>query len=226
LIAAGELVASITHDLRQPLTALEMNVSAAVRLLERGRASGEGNPADSDIALGALRDAIDDLHEMREALQAVQDLAVRRDPFLRPIDLAESLRDAAHLVSTETAGGQLTVGLTAENPTALVFADKALVKQAMLNILLDAMDSIAPDANDTRNVAADVRSHDDNFVDVTIRYHRDPRSRQPDQWNLALARSVAEVHGATLHSEIDDDSYLTVLTRWPIHRVSDAGQTS
>ncbi len=34
LVVAGELVSAITNDLRQPLTALEMNVAAAVRLLE------------------------------------------------------------------------------------------------------------------------------------------------------------------------------------------------
>src|SRR6516162_11891098 len=35
LALAGELVAAVTHDLRQPLTALQMNVAAAVAFLRR-----------------------------------------------------------------------------------------------------------------------------------------------------------------------------------------------
>src|SRR5262245_60831224 len=70
---AGELVASITHDLRQPLTAVEMNISAAIHFLRR-RA-----PAIED-AVEALDDALRQQHRMRDALQVLQDLAVRREP--------------------------------------------------------------------------------------------------------------------------------------------------
>src|SRR3954463_15666045 len=68
---AGELVAAVTHDLRQPLTAIEMNVSAALRFLRR-------SPPAVAEALEALDDTFAQQRRMRDALQALQDLAVRR----------------------------------------------------------------------------------------------------------------------------------------------------
>src|SRR5262249_27917787 len=66
LALAGELVAAVTHDLRQPLTAMEMNVAAAAAYLRRA------NPAAAE-ALTALDDALAQGRRMSDARQALQD---------------------------------------------------------------------------------------------------------------------------------------------------------
>src|SRR5262245_25982219 len=67
LAVAGELVGGIAHDLRQPLAALEMNVSVAQNLLRR-------DAPDVTGALAALEDAITGAELLRESLQVLQDL--------------------------------------------------------------------------------------------------------------------------------------------------------
>ena len=68
-VVTGELVSAITHDLRQPLTAVEMNVSAAIVFLERATPQIEE-------AIEALNDALGQQRRMRDALQVLQHLAM------------------------------------------------------------------------------------------------------------------------------------------------------
>lgn len=92
LAVAGELVAAITHDLRQPLTAIEMNVAAALRQVQANRE--DESAAETAVRLhgaaDALRDALAEQRRMREALQVLQDLAVRREPAFASVDLARA----------------------------------------------------------------------------------------------------------------------------------------
>src|SRR5947209_20236024 len=69
LTVAGALVAAITHDLRQPLTALEMNVAAALHFLRPPTPQIES-------AIEALHDVLVQQGRMRESLQVLHDLAV------------------------------------------------------------------------------------------------------------------------------------------------------
>jgi C4-dicarboxylate-specific signal transduction histidine kinase len=62
-----QCAAAITHDLRQPLTALEMNIAAARHVLRAG--------VQLEGALESLHDALDQQCRMRESLRG---LATRR----------------------------------------------------------------------------------------------------------------------------------------------------
>src|ERR1700704_6131125 len=86
LAVAGGLVAAITHDLRQPLTALEMNIAAALQFLRPSE-------PQLDSARDALQDALVQQSRMRESLQVLADLAARRDPLCEPIDAIPIVRD-------------------------------------------------------------------------------------------------------------------------------------
>src|SRR3569833_152184 len=95
LVVAGELLAGITHDLRQPLTAIEMNVAAALRRIEN--APTDETPAHEAArrrgVTDALRDALAVLRRSRVALLVFLYLAPRREPAFGPLDLSESVRE-------------------------------------------------------------------------------------------------------------------------------------
>src|SRR3954466_10104445 len=125
LALAGELVAAITHDLRQPLTAVEMNVAAALHLL---RASAHSQP---DV-IAALVDAQEQQRRMSDALHVLQDLAVRRDPFFDAIDVVPIVRDVVRLVGTDALARQVPIRLEVVSPIPFVMGDAVLMRQAIL----------------------------------------------------------------------------------------------
>src|SRR6185369_7040996 len=140
LTVAGELVIAVTHDLRQPLTAIEMNISAAMQFLRRA------NPVIQE-ALDALEDALGQQRRMRDALQVLQDLAVRRDPLREPCDVGAAVRDVVTLVQDDAFNRHVPVELSIAADVPLASADPMLLRQAFLNMLLDALEATSVSAD-------------------------------------------------------------------------------
>lgn len=57
----AEILAGMVHDIRQPLTALRLDLGGAIQLLER-------DPPAVREALGAVRDALEDADRLEETL--------------------------------------------------------------------------------------------------------------------------------------------------------------
>lgn len=213
LAVAGELVASITHDLRQPLTAVEMNVSAAIHFLQRGV------PAIDD-AIDALEDALRQQHRMRDALQVLQDLAVRREPHWSSFDVATVVREVVALVGTDALVRHVPIELDVADPVPPVAGDAMLFRQALLNVVLDALEATSMHGQALGPVRIAVhRTPDHTLVDIAVAH---PSARadgvRPPGWGLALARSVAAAHGARLEVDGSVTTGITATLHWPTER--------
>jgi two-component system sensor kinase FixL len=223
-VVSGELVAAIMHDLRQPLTAIEMNVSAAMTLL------GHPNPRLDD-AIDALRDALDQERRMRDALQVLQNLAIRREPQRESFDLAVMIREVVGLVNTDALARHVSIELDVPAEIPLVSGDTMLVRQALLNIVLYALEATSLHRSEPQVVRASVRPvgwrsgsstavasrSGADAVEVAVSHVGETtEGRGLDHWGLALARSVVGAHGATIAVEGEAATGIAVVTRWPI----------
>lgn len=217
LVVAGELVAAITHDLRQPLTAIEMNVAAALRRLEPP--SSDETPAQAAErrrgVAEALRDALAEQRRMREALQVLQDLAARREPSFGSLDLSESVREVVRLVASDAASRHVHIDVIAPIDLPRVSADAALVRQALLNIVLDALEATSDSTHDNGPVVVTACAPEPDMVDVVVT-HFGERADSTAGWGLALARSVTDAHAGSLRVNGDPEHGVTVTTRWPV----------
>jgi signal transduction histidine kinase len=218
LVVAGELLAAITHDLRQPLTAIEMNVAAALRRLEFAPPDeSPAQEAERRRGIGdALRDALAEQRRMREALQVFQDLAARREPAFGPVDLSDSVREVVRLVASDAAARQVRIDVSAPADVPRILADPALVRQALLNIVLDALEATSESAHENGPVSVSVMSRDPESVDVVVT-HFGECADSTGGWGLALARSVTQAHDGSLRVSGDPEEGITVTTRWPLH---------
>ena len=222
LIVAGELVAAVAHDLRQPVTATEMNVSAALRLLSVALDDPAPAKARSVFAeVGeALRDALLELGRMRAALQVLEDLVRQREPVFVYVDAAALVQEALHLVTSEVSARHTVIEL--EIPSALprIIADGVLVRQALLNILMNALESTSASHSPAGPITIAMCSDDAAGVVELIIKHYGPQDEAvgTSERALALARAIAEVHDALLTVEGDPESGITIRTRWPVRR--------
>lgn len=215
LIVAGEMVAAITHDLRQPLTAIEMNVAAALRLIEARDGTPGPEPSRLMEAAAALRDALAEQQRMREALQVVQDLAAEREPAFAPLNLEKSVHDVVGLVASDAFAKHINIQIQTPEPVAHISADETLVRQALLNLFIRALDS-ASHALPTGSVIVGVHPAGAEAVETVVT-HTGLRAENAvdDRSSLALARSVADAHGASLTVRDDPVLGTSVSIRWP-----------
>jgi signal transduction histidine kinase len=208
LTVAGGLVAAITHDLRQPLTALEMNISAALQYLRP--------PAvELEPALEALHDALMQQGRMRESLRVLEDLAVHREPLRQLVDPAPIVRDVVALVASDVLARRASLDLDISPTAPPVFADATLMRQALLNMVLDALEATSLSARADKRVGVTVREVDDAVEVAISHFGLRTEAAGIEGWGLALARSVVVTHGGTIAMEGDAEAGVRLVTRWP-----------
>src|SRR5678816_3269339 len=202
LALAGELVSAVTHDLRQPLTAIEMNLSAALLFLS-------GDEPRTDRAIEALEDIFAQQRRMSEALQALEDLVVCREPRHERCDLTALAREAIALIRADPSMRETSIELTVGPQTPAVSGDATLIRQALLNVLLHAIDASGPRLAGTNGepIRGAITNLED-AVEAVVSYPKPADAVTNTGPGLTLARAVVAAHGATI--KIDDSSESTV----------------
>lgn len=205
LKAMGELVASIVHEVGQPIAAVDTSASAALRWLDRSPPDiGEAREMLTHISRSALR--------ARTIIQGLRAKARNAEPQFAAFDLGEALSEAATLV----AGALDTMGVTLETkgleaPLA-VHGDRVQLQQVAVNLLMNGAESMAglPPGPRPLSMAC---VHDGGHVSIVVEDAGPGVGPEAAQhllkplfttksngmgMGLAICKSILDAHGGTL----------------------------
>ncbi|WP_175166081.1 sensor histidine kinase [Paraburkholderia fynbosensis] len=131
---AGELSASIAHEVGQPLGAILSNADAAGMMLSNQPEVSEVHLILADIRRDALR--------ANQVVQRLRALLQKHTLLLGPLDLNETFDEALALLGLESRRRNIFIdpNLSAEN--ALVLGDRVQLQQVLLNLAINAMDAM------------------------------------------------------------------------------------
>lgn len=132
LAAIGRMAAHVTHEVRNPLSSISLNVE----MLE-----DELGPGDTEAR--ALMKAI---HGEVDRLTAITEeylrLARLPQPRLEPDDLGELIRSVERFVRREMEASGVTLELDVDDELPAVAFDEAQLRQALLNLLRNAREAM------------------------------------------------------------------------------------
>lgn len=208
LAITGGLFAAITHDLRQPLTALRMNLAAALELAQRDL------PGALRVA-EILTEALGQQDRMQHTLAMMQDLVSRRAPARDAVDLSELAREVIRIVETEAIARRAPLVARLASDLPRVRGDRRLIREALLGLVLDALGVLGGADGDVAPTRVLVTTRRANaHVEVAVCRFADAPAVN-SEWALAIARAVAEVHEAPLVLDADGAAGACVRLRWP-----------
>lgn len=209
LALAGELTASIAHEIAQPLSAIQNNVETAELLLHQSAASTEGiGPILADIKRDNLR-----AHEIVNRLRA---LLRKRELQLEPTDINGLVNNAVLLIRADAERRQVQLRPELEPGLPPICADPIHLQQVVLNLLVNAMDAMNTNPPVNRWLYVRTRLRAGSAVEVAVRDNGpgiDPAqlnqvfesffSTKEDGMGLGLsiARSIVQAHGGTIWVE-------------------------
>ncbi|MFN8095308.1 MAG: HAMP domain-containing sensor histidine kinase [Vicinamibacteria bacterium] len=205
LAAVGRLVASVVHQMSTPLAAISLRAESLEQSLQSGAAPG-------DRALRYSRAIFEEAGRCRQIMTAMREFGGPLDRREELVDVPALCRSAALLAKDEAARRQIQIELKADSPVGPVRGVKTRLGQAVLALLLNALDASPAGEQVTLEVTA---AGDSVLVTVADRGHGlsdaarallfEPfASTRPPEGGLGLGllacRAVAEAHGGSVEA--------------------------
>ena len=158
----GELSGSIAHEINQPLTAILSNAQAALHLLEKK------SPDLKDIR-EALEEIVHEDNRAGEVIHRLRHLLKKGEQKLESVNINDLVRSTTALLHSELIGRETTVGLDLENRLLLVTGDSVQLQQVLLNLVMNAMDSMVSTPLAQRNILISTRGTESGLMEVLVR---------------------------------------------------------
>ena len=215
LLNAQAVAAAIAHEIKQPLSAILLNGTAAQRLLQQ-------DPPKLEEAQSALSDLVGDSWRMDQIIENVRQLFGKGESDKKPIDLNKAALAALQLVREELRNHSVTTTLELSSELPTVAGHHVQLEEVVANLVRnanEAMEAVEPARralivrtrfnNSDKTVILEVedsgpgidperlRSIFDAFV--TTKVHG-------TGLGLAICRMIAESHGGQLTASSDGRS--------------------
>ena len=232
LAVVGQLTASIAHEINQPLGAILSNTDAGEILLE-----------GSQPPLQEIRKILGDIRRdglrARDVIRQVRTL-VRKAPEMQPkrLDANFVVVDVLTLLEREASRRRIFFATRLSPRPLHVHADRGLLQQVLLNLILNAMDALEAAAADGNTYSV----HPPIIVGVSSTPHGEVEFQITDagtgipvqQLNhlfdsfytskphgmglgLSIARSIVEAHGGRIRAENNRRGGATFRVTLPPH---------
>ncbi len=214
LAAVGEFAASLAHEVRNPLTAIRIDL----QMVEEGLAE------DSELREPQQR-ALREVTRLDETVSRALSVARSGRIRARPIDLREPIQAASEAAAPtfESRGARLDIPVI--DSAVPVSGDPAALEQLFLNLLRNSAESLGAAESATVSVAEEdgyavVTIQDDGSgmpADVLERVFEPFFSTRPEGTGLGLpiARRIAAAHGGELELKSTPGVGTTATVRLP-----------
>jgi len=210
IATASALSSSIAHELLQPLTAIQSNIDVSKSLLS----------ADTPD-LAEVKAILDDIgQDNRRAGTIIQHLRLLSKPKSeiddRQFDLKEAIDDTLQIVGSAAMERRVLLSANSVDRSLTVRADKILVEQVLLNLVMNGMDALISAAPDKRKVTVQTELTEAFQVRVSV---ADSGPGIPDDklkgifdafyttkpqgtgLGLSIARTIVEIYGGEIWAE-------------------------
>ena len=157
----SELVASLSHEINQPLGAILSNLGGLARLL------AHGNP-QPEVALEAINNAIDDTKRTAEIVRRIRFMFKKHAEHKTAIGIGALIDDVTKLIAGEAAVRKISVQIEVSPPEQRVIGDSIQLHQCMLNLLMNAFDAIGDANSERRSVTIKVAPLKAGWVGVSV----------------------------------------------------------
>jgi C4-dicarboxylate-specific signal transduction histidine kinase len=219
----GELVASIAHEVNQPLGAIVTNGHACVRLLSR-------EVPDLDKSREVIGRMINDGMRASEVIKRVRDLLHKAPTEKTPLNINEIIQEVIELVSSDIRRSkvELLAELAADLPT--IVGDRIQLQQVILNLIVNARDAMSEAQANPRELLITSRQNKSGEVVVAVQDSgKGLAANDAEQifepffttkaegmgLGLSISRRIIEEHGGTMWATSNEPRGAVILFTFP-----------
>lgn len=210
LAELGSLTGGLAHEIRNPLSTVQLNLQLLREDLDQAAAARPGGPV-TPKTLRRVETVFGEVGRLRLILDDFLRYAGRLELDRHPTDLGELLGELVDFFAPQAQAHKIRLQLDAPPAPVVASVDAKLVKQAVLNLLLNAVEATPPGGAITLTPRKVGRRAEIEVVDTGPGIPTDRQPRIFDAYytrrkggtglGLAMSRRIAEEHGGTLTVE-------------------------
>ena len=204
----GELASSIAHEINQPIGAIAINGSAAVRWLGQ-------TPPNVEGAEEALHCIVRDANRAADVIGRIRALLKKNPTPMLNLDINEVIREVLVLTSYEASRRDTKVVTNLTEGLPEVLGDRVQLQQVILNLIMNGLESMSLVMNRSRELRIQsTRGADSIQIQVqdsgvgwdmgSFTSAFDPfftTKKDGIGMGLTISRSIIEAHGGRLWAE-------------------------
>jgi C4-dicarboxylate-specific signal transduction histidine kinase len=209
----GEVTASLTHEVNQPITAAVANANTCLGLLRR-------DPPDVEEARVAASRIVKDATRAAEIISRIRLLFKKGTPQRELVDVNEVIREMIVLLWTEATQYNILVRTELAADPPWVMGDRLQLQQLLMNLMMNAIDAIK-DVDGAREliIKSQRAANEQLMVSVSDTGVGLPPQQADQIFNaffttkphgagmgLSISRSIVESHGGRLWAADNDNS--------------------
>jgi PAS domain S-box-containing protein len=217
LTTMGELTASIAHEVNQPLAAVVTNANASLRWLA-------ATPPNLDEVRKAILRIIRDGTRAGDVITRIRTLLRKGEPIRTPLDINELIQETVALTQPELARRKVSLQTELASELPRVKADRVQLQQVLLNLVVNALDSLSAVEERPRVLRILTGQHGSEEVRVGVQDNGVGIGREQSErlfqalfttkshglgMGLAISRSIMEAHGGRLWMTLNDGPGVT-----------------
>jgi PAS domain S-box-containing protein len=132
----GELAASVSHELKQPIAAAMTNAKTCMRWLKRDQ-------PDVDEAIEATGRIVDDGTRATEIIERLRSLYKKSPPQRELVEINEIIREMVELLRAEANQYAVSIRTDFAPDLPKITADRVQLQQVFMNLILNAIEAMA-----------------------------------------------------------------------------------
>ncbi|MEQ8192345.1 MAG: response regulator, partial [Candidatus Eremiobacterota bacterium] len=230
-ITMGELSASLTHELNQPLCSIMTDAETGLRFIS-------GSKPDVDEIRTILEDIISATKRASNVITGLKGMFKKEEKKFKILDINEVFINSINLLHSTIAIKCIKINMKFPSEPLYIYGDNVKLQQVIINLILNASESMDNSSGEYREILIGTEKIDNEHIKIFIRDRgHGIKEGEKDKiflpfytgksggmgMGLSITKSIIEEHNGKVYAENNPDRGATFYFILPLVKEKEEG---